>query len=118
MAVATFSMRAIVLEQKERTRKCSKADVERFIEESELGITSLESQISALVELRDRDRACVAALRHLISPIHTLPVELLAQIFEATLRNYMHMKDAFRISQVCSDWRLIARRDYGPGLSG
>ncbi|KAJ7251150.1 hypothetical protein B0H12DRAFT_994479, partial [Mycena haematopus] len=67
----------------------------------------LESQINALVELRDRERACVAALRHLISPIHTLPVELLAQIFELAIRDYIP-KDLFRISQVCSHWRQVS----------
>ncbi|KAJ7268098.1 hypothetical protein B0H12DRAFT_1229746 [Mycena haematopus] len=107
MAIATFYMRAIVLEQKERTRKSSKADVERFIEESKSKIVFLESQISALIELRDREHACIAALRHLISPIHTLPVELLAEIFQLTIRDYMS-KDVFRISHVCSDWRQVA----------
>ncbi|KAJ7264933.1 hypothetical protein B0H12DRAFT_1011517, partial [Mycena haematopus] len=105
-------MRAVVLEQRERTRKNSKADVERFIEESELKITSLESQISALVELRDRERACVAALRHLLSPIRALPVELLAEIFELMIRDYnysyAYIQAVFRISQVCSDWRQVA----------
>ncbi|KAF7335329.1 hypothetical protein MSAN_02343700 [Mycena sanguinolenta] len=103
-----FSMRAVVLEQRERTRKSSKADIERFIEESESKITSLDSQINALVNLRDRERTYVAALRYLISPIHTLPVELLARIFELAIRDYMHVWDVFRISQVCSDWREVA----------
>ncbi|KAJ6515327.1 hypothetical protein C8R45DRAFT_956120 [Mycena sanguinolenta] len=103
-----FSMRGVVLEQRERTRKSSKAEIERFIEESGLKITSLGSQINALVEVRDRERACVAALRHLITPIHTLPVELLADIFELTIHENTHVSDVFRISQVCSDWRQVA----------
>ncbi|KAJ7268146.1 hypothetical protein B0H12DRAFT_1097283, partial [Mycena haematopus] len=47
---------------------------------------------------------------HLISPIHTLPVELLAEIFELRLRDYVHtyIEEMFRISQVCSDWRQVA----------
>ncbi|KAJ7264905.1 hypothetical protein B0H12DRAFT_1217100 [Mycena haematopus] len=106
MATTLFPMRAILLEQKERISKSSKTDVERFIEESELKITSLESQISALVELRDRERACVDALRNLISPIHTLPVELLAEIFELAIGE--DDEAVFRISQVCSDWRQVA----------
>ncbi|KAF7363972.1 hypothetical protein MSAN_01055800 [Mycena sanguinolenta] len=85
MTSTLFSLRSVVLEQKERTKGTSRADVERFIAESESKITSLESQISALVELRDRERDCVAALRHLISPIHTLPVELLSDIFERAI---------------------------------
>ncbi|KAJ7264949.1 hypothetical protein B0H12DRAFT_1230583 [Mycena haematopus] len=108
MAATPFSMRAVLLEHRERTRQSSKADIERFIEESQLKIISLESQISALLELCDRERARVATLRHIISPIHTLPVELLAEIFELTIRDdYMH-EDVFRISQVCSDWRQFA----------
>ncbi len=108
MVTASFSVRAIALEQTERTRQSSKADIERFIEESELKIASLESQITALVELRDRERATVSTLRYLIAPIHTLPVELLAEIFQLTIDDNTHIKDAFRISQVCSDWRQVA----------
>ncbi|KAJ6501971.1 hypothetical protein C8R45DRAFT_606042 [Mycena sanguinolenta] len=85
MSSTLFSLRPIVLEQKERIKGTSRADVERFIAESESKITRLDSQISALVELRDRERDCVAALRHLISPIHTLPVELLSEIFELAI---------------------------------
>ncbi|KAF7354795.1 F-box domain-containing protein [Mycena sanguinolenta] len=104
------SMRAALLEQTERTQNSSKADVERFIEESELKISSLESQISALVELRDRERACVAALRHLFSPIRTLPVELLAVFFGLAIRSdtRLYVRDVLRISQVCSGWRQVA----------
>ncbi|KAJ7264900.1 hypothetical protein B0H12DRAFT_1230548 [Mycena haematopus] len=108
MAVTLFSMHTIVIEHRERTRKSSKADIERLIEKSELKIISLESQITALIELRDRERTCVATLRDLISPIHTLPVELLAEIFELTIRDDNHIEDVFRASQVCSDWRQVA----------
>ncbi|KAJ6512988.1 hypothetical protein C8R45DRAFT_1153646 [Mycena sanguinolenta] len=96
---AVSSTRAIVLEERERTKESSKADIEQFIEESESRIISLESQISALVELRDRERACVAVLRYLIAPIHTLPVELLAEIFDLAIHDDSHVKDTFRISQ-------------------
>ncbi|KAF7363812.1 hypothetical protein MSAN_01039100 [Mycena sanguinolenta] len=98
-----------LLEQKERTKNSSRADIQRFIEQSELQIISLESQITALVELCDRERICIAALRHLHSPIHILPIELLVEIFELTFREYTHIKDVFRISQVCSDWRQVTR---------
>ncbi|KAJ7863448.1 hypothetical protein B0H14DRAFT_2348944, partial [Mycena olivaceomarginata] len=79
------------------------ADIERLIEESESKITSLES-----LELRDRERVCVAALRYLISPIHTFPVELVAEIFGLAIHDDTHIKDAFRVSLVCSDWRRVA----------
>ncbi|KAJ6501964.1 hypothetical protein C8R45DRAFT_1190012 [Mycena sanguinolenta] len=64
----------------------------------ELKITSLESTS----ELRDRERA---ALEDLIAPIRILPVELLANIFDLAIRDYKHVPDVFRISQVCSHWR-------------
>ncbi|KAF8208567.1 hypothetical protein K438DRAFT_1812455 [Mycena galopus ATCC 62051] len=98
---------ALVLEQTERTRQSSKADIERLIEESESKIMSLESQISPLVQLRDRERARVAAPRYLISPIHALPVELLAEVYDLSIRSWTHIEDVFRISQVCSDWRQV-----------
>ncbi|KAJ6501962.1 hypothetical protein C8R45DRAFT_1091873 [Mycena sanguinolenta] len=86
MTAALFSMRAVILEQRERSKNSSRADIERFIEESELKLASLESQNSA-VELRDRERACVAALKDLIAPIRILPVELLANIFSLAIRD-------------------------------
>ncbi|KAJ7366413.1 hypothetical protein DFH08DRAFT_948445 [Mycena albidolilacea] len=110
MTFTPFSdrVRAAIVEQTERTRRSSKADIKRLIEESELKIISLD-------ELLSRERAYVAALKYLISPIHTLPVELLAAIFElAVHETYHHTKDAFRISHVCSRWMQIARNT--PGL--
>jgi hypothetical protein len=108
MPASPISVRDILLEQTERTRQSSKADIERLIEESELKIASLESQISTLVELRDRESACAAAFRHLISPISTLPAELLVEIFVLAVHYNTHITDAFRISQVCSYWRQVA----------
>ncbi|KAF8217841.1 hypothetical protein K438DRAFT_1795739 [Mycena galopus ATCC 62051] len=103
-----LSTRAVLLEQTERTRQSSKSDIARFIEQSELKITSLESQINPLVELRDRERTRVAVLKSIISPFRTLPIELVAEIFKLTIRDHTHMKDAFRIAQICSDWRQVA----------
>ncbi|KAJ7242829.1 hypothetical protein B0H12DRAFT_1236578 [Mycena haematopus] len=60
---------------------------------------SLETQIPALVELRDRERD-VAALNYPLSPIYTMPVELLAEIFERAIDDDTHIKDVFRVSQV------------------
>ncbi|KAJ6455381.1 hypothetical protein C8R45DRAFT_1082443 [Mycena sanguinolenta] len=109
-AFPPFSMRTVVLEQRERTNGSSKAEIERLIEESESKlIISPESQISTPIELRDRDRAYVVALRSLISPVTKLPVELLAEIFHLTIRDDdRHVWDALGISQVCSYWRQIA----------
>ncbi|KAJ6451649.1 hypothetical protein C8R45DRAFT_1223824 [Mycena sanguinolenta] len=53
------------------------------------------------------------------APIHTLPVELHAEIFMLTIRksdsneirvlkDSLHVQDAFRISHVCHHWRRIA----------
>ncbi|KAF7357521.1 hypothetical protein MSAN_01348400 [Mycena sanguinolenta] len=71
------------------------------------------SQIDTLVGLRDRERVCLDVLRHIISPIRTLPIELLAEIFELTIDDESHfedtyVEDTYRISQICSDWRVIA----------
>ncbi|KAF7363553.1 hypothetical protein MSAN_01011900 [Mycena sanguinolenta] len=106
-------MSAVLLEQKERIRKNSKADVERFIEESESKISSFERKQSQInvVELRDSRRIGprVATLRHLLSPIYTLSAESLSEIFELSIGNQKHIKDVLRISQVCSDWRQFAQ---------
>ncbi|KAF7363978.1 F-box domain-containing protein [Mycena sanguinolenta] len=108
MAATLSSVHAVVLEHRERNKKSSRADIERFIQESELKLASLESQISALIELRDRERTCVATLKDLIAPIHTLPVELLPEIFEVAIRAESHVEDALQISQVCSGWRQVS----------
>ncbi|KAJ6466348.1 hypothetical protein C8R45DRAFT_1021393 [Mycena sanguinolenta] len=85
--------------------KSSKEDIERLIQGSESRITSLDSQIKSLVEIRDRERAFVASLRYLFSPIHILPVELLIEIFKLSIDDNTAV---FRISQVCSHWRQAA----------
>ncbi|KAJ6466201.1 hypothetical protein C8R45DRAFT_839520, partial [Mycena sanguinolenta] len=102
------SVRAILVEQTERTRQSSKADIERFIKESQLKIASLESQICTFVQLRDRERTCVDSLRYIISPIRTLPIELLVEVFRLAIDDETHVEDTHRISQVCSDWRNVA----------
>ncbi|KAJ6451610.1 hypothetical protein C8R45DRAFT_752344, partial [Mycena sanguinolenta] len=53
-------------------------------------------------------QASVLALKYILSPMRTLPVELLAEIFDLAIDDYAHIRDAHRISQVCSDWRQIA----------
>ncbi|KAF7357547.1 hypothetical protein MSAN_01351000 [Mycena sanguinolenta] len=108
MVLTPATVRAAVLEQTERTKHCSKAEIERFIGDSELKIVSLDSQINALVELRDSQRACVLALKSIIAPVRTLPAELLAGIFELTIGDDTHVQDAYRVSHVCSHWRQVA----------
>ncbi|KAJ7355895.1 hypothetical protein DFH08DRAFT_630400, partial [Mycena albidolilacea] len=71
-------------------------------------IDALASQTSTLAELRDRECAAGAALRFLIAPIRTIPVELLAEIFVLTIRESSHIQDAFAVSHVCCHWRQIA----------
>ncbi|KAJ6466274.1 hypothetical protein C8R45DRAFT_1219390 [Mycena sanguinolenta] len=83
-------------------------EITRFIKDSELEISSLYSKIRALVKLRDSQRACVLALRYIIAPIRTLPLELLTEIFDLTIEPDTHIRDAHRISQVCSHWRQVA----------
>ncbi|KAJ6451614.1 hypothetical protein C8R45DRAFT_1113481 [Mycena sanguinolenta] len=106
MTLTVASVRAAVLEQTQRTKHCSKAEIAR-IEESELKISSIESQINALIELRDSERACTIALRYIVAPIRNLPVEL-AEIFDLAITDKTHIQDVHRISQVCSDWRRVA----------
>ncbi|KAJ7863494.1 hypothetical protein B0H14DRAFT_3133978 [Mycena olivaceomarginata] len=106
MSAAHFSVLTILAEQTERTRGSSISQIKQFIEESDSKMASLETEIAlqagsleitALSELRDCERATGAALRHLIAPIRTLPIELLAEIF-----------DAYRVSHVCGHWRRVA----------
>ncbi|KAF7357478.1 Cytochrome P450 [Mycena sanguinolenta] len=109
MSSAPHSIRATVLQQTERARRCSKAEIERFIEKTEQRIISLESQINALIELRDSQRACVLALKNMASPIHSLPIELLVEIFDLAVEDYWHVENLYCISQVCWDWRQVAQ---------
>ncbi|KAK6997452.1 F-box domain-containing protein [Favolaschia claudopus] len=43
-----------------------------------------------------------------LSPISTLPVELLAEISLFTIQDETHIADALRVSQICARWRRIA----------
>ncbi|KAK7048004.1 F-box domain-containing protein [Favolaschia claudopus] len=106
----TLSIRDILREQTERTRLSSRAEIAQYIEDCVSKIASLESQIDALIALRDHERDTIQVLRHITSPIRSLPVELLSEIFDLTIRDQTHImiKDTFRISQVCSDWRHVA----------
>ncbi|KAF7357565.1 F-box domain-containing protein [Mycena sanguinolenta] len=132
MAATRFSMRTILAQQTERTKGSAPTQIKQFIVDSDSRVDSLqneivalESQIAALVELRDRECATGAALRSLIAPIRTLPAELLAEIFVLTIRRDLktprlsvhvgdnslcavQIKDPFRVSHVCRHWRRIA----------
>ncbi|KAJ6466313.1 hypothetical protein C8R45DRAFT_1219422 [Mycena sanguinolenta] len=108
MPIASFYVRDIVIEQTERTKHSSKMDLKRLIQESKSKIIFLDALVSSLLQLLERERAYVAALEYLSSPIYPLPVELLAEIFELAIDDKTHIKDVYRISQVCSDWRRVA----------
>ncbi|KAJ6550662.1 hypothetical protein DFH09DRAFT_1039240 [Mycena vulgaris] len=87
-------------------------DVKRILQESEEKLGRIDSQISDLVTLRDRERSVVATLRGLLSPIRHLPVELLVEIFmfaiHSTAYNKESVTDILAICQVCAYWRRIA----------
>ncbi|KAF7357569.1 F-box domain-containing protein [Mycena sanguinolenta] len=123
-----FPMYAVLPQQTERIRRTSAAQSKELIAESDSKVESLrnqigtlESRVAALIERRVRERAG-DALRSLVAPIRTLPVELLAEIFLLTIREldlsgsryvdfgreYLHIKDAFRVSHICRQWRQIA----------
>ncbi|KAJ6451605.1 hypothetical protein C8R45DRAFT_1041782 [Mycena sanguinolenta] len=104
MALTGASIRLAVVKQTERTKNGSKADIEQL----ESSITSPESQIRPLIDLRDSQPADVLALRHIISPIRTLPVELLTEVFDFAIADRTHIKDAYRITHICTDWRKVA----------
>jgi hypothetical protein len=56
------------------------------IEECEANIAHIDSQVKDLLRLRERDRETIAALRFVLSPIRTLPCELLVEIFQLVVR--------------------------------
>ncbi|KAJ7857692.1 hypothetical protein B0H14DRAFT_2750861 [Mycena olivaceomarginata] len=128
---AHLSVHHILLEQTARTSRSSETEIKKLIEESASKIVwldvqiavSLYAQIAAFVELRERERTIISALRSLIAPIRILPVELLAEIFIFLLEDtrtpwprsrLTHFQQAFRISHVCTHWRQIANTT--PGL--
>ncbi|KAJ6466357.1 hypothetical protein C8R45DRAFT_486696 [Mycena sanguinolenta] len=101
---SSCSVRAIL----EQARQYSKAEMVRRVDESDMKIKSLEKQLAALMELRDRELVVLDTLKYLLSPIYTLPAELLAEIFKRTIDEDTHITDVLRVSQVCSDWRQVA----------
>ncbi|KAJ6466301.1 hypothetical protein C8R45DRAFT_485230 [Mycena sanguinolenta] len=122
---AHFSMYAILARQTERTRGNSTSQIKQLIAQSDSKIillqneiAALESRMTELVALCDLEGADGDALRSLIAPIRTLPVELLAEIFLLSIREpdgsrsiyfkQLHIRDAFCVSHVCRQWRQIA----------
>ncbi|KAJ7726494.1 hypothetical protein B0H16DRAFT_265148 [Mycena metata] len=140
-----MAIRAALAEQTAKTKGRTDADIRRLIADSELRLASLESKMaelksaaapmeedgpndsalksveillafSSLLEQRDRERITADVLRHLVAPIRSLPVELLAEIFSLTIRDkekllsshLRHFQDAYRVSHICSEWQQIA----------
>ncbi|KAJ7652087.1 hypothetical protein DFH06DRAFT_541154 [Mycena polygramma] len=75
-------------------------------------LSAAKKKVQALAAARDSTRAFIAAERALLSPIRTLPPELLAHIFmhHASLFPTHHgcIVAAMSISQVCRGWRRAA----------
>ncbi|KIK69394.1 hypothetical protein GYMLUDRAFT_237201 [Collybiopsis luxurians FD-317 M1] len=65
----------------------------------------LENQLLFLRTRHERYRQKATALRSLLAPIHRLPNELLAQIFDFVCDNDFVSKAPFRLSAVCNRWR-------------
>ncbi|KAJ6498078.1 hypothetical protein C8R47DRAFT_1212408 [Mycena vitilis] len=74
-------------------------------------LSAAKRRVQSLAAARDSTPAFIAAERALLSPIHTLPPELLAQIFmhHASLFPTHHSCiAAMSVSQVCRGWRRAA----------
>ncbi|KAJ7321982.1 hypothetical protein DFH08DRAFT_969871 [Mycena albidolilacea] len=81
--------------------------------------------ITALIELRDLERATGVTLLSLVTPVRSLPIELLSEIFMLTigpsiakqLSSQPCIQDVFPVSHVFSDWRHVAVGTPGFGLA-
>ncbi|KAJ7045000.1 hypothetical protein C8F04DRAFT_1388603 [Mycena alexandri] len=86
------------------------------VEECKANIVHIDSQIRDLERLRERDRATIAALQVVLSPIAHLPCELLTEIFQIYLtvepfpcwHVEVPFKDMLTLTHVCAYWRKIA----------
>ncbi|KAF8214070.1 hypothetical protein K438DRAFT_1802819 [Mycena galopus ATCC 62051] len=120
---APSSLRTLLTEQAERVRGSSAAQIQELIGESDSKITvienemavlqsSLQSQIAALAERRDRESDINATLRFLVAPIRVLPFETLGEIFLLTIcgidSSRRNIRDVFRVTHVCCHWREVA----------
>ncbi|KAJ6519199.1 hypothetical protein C8R45DRAFT_918272 [Mycena sanguinolenta] len=113
MAATRPSMDAIFPQQMERTRAMPMTQVRQLLAASDSRVISLRAEIAALTELYNRESFTATALRSLVAPIRTLPVELLAEIFvlaihdsdsdnsESTQKPSHSIQDAYRVSHVC-----------------
>lgn len=116
-------MRAILLEQSQRAKGHTQAEIREFQEQSELKTVALEAQIQDLIGQYNRECTVTAALRHLTAPVRKLPVELMIKIFQLVLEGKRahwprsertpgypgeYIRRALCISQVCARWRQVA----------
>ncbi|KAK7048198.1 F-box domain-containing protein [Favolaschia claudopus] len=85
-------------------------EIRVLIEDTQAKITSLDSQIATLIELREEERLSLVAMHYSIAPIRSVPVELLAHIFvqAVSLDKGNHFKEVMQIAQVCVHWRRVA----------
>ncbi|KAJ7608813.1 hypothetical protein FB45DRAFT_945987 [Roridomyces roridus] len=89
--------------------------VHDLIAECMANIVAFESQIKHLERLRAREYSLIAALRLVISPARTLPVDVLGRIFLLALdlgasdgTALGGMRGVLTVSHVCQQWRKAA----------
>ncbi|KAJ8083134.1 hypothetical protein PM082_009003 [Marasmius tenuissimus] len=101
-----------------RTTPSNRATVSQFLHDVELELASYHTEINrlktaiyALETRRDRLERAAERYKSLLSPIHTVPSEILTTIFNcACEQNELSrgaLPDALRLSMVCGRWRDI-----------
>ncbi|KAF7366375.1 Cytochrome P450 [Mycena sanguinolenta] len=114
MTTNMVSVHNILVEQTEPTRQSSRAELPSNRKSTLCRIASA-TRLRVSPHISTPSSNCTTASAHVPThsgtylPIHTLPIELLAEIFRLTLEEEdAHIVATYRISQICSDWRNIA----------
>ncbi|KAF9256030.1 hypothetical protein L218DRAFT_882733, partial [Marasmius fiardii PR-910] len=88
-------------------------DVEAKMDEYKAEIERLQTAIYALQSKQNRLKATTDLYRPLLSPIYSMPSEILTMIFKFFCEENVLSRDrlpaAIRLSMVCGRWRDIAR---------
>ncbi|KAJ7062267.1 hypothetical protein C8F01DRAFT_1137048 [Mycena amicta] len=89
------------------------AQAKTLLTAAEANVARIDSQIRDLVCLRERERASIAVLKFVTSPIRKVPTELLVEIFLCTVLltgNRSPLLARLVLSQVSTYWRAVALR--------
>ncbi|KAF9254438.1 hypothetical protein L218DRAFT_493840 [Marasmius fiardii PR-910] len=110
---ADLARRAAEIRKFFRQTVTSRAVVSQYLQDAEEEMERLQTAIYALQSKRNRLKATTDLYRSLLSPIHSMPSEILTTVFafyfDENVLSREQLPAAIQLSMVCGRWRDIVR---------